>query len=222
MKILRFDNFINEAYTPYEKNDDILPLDVLTKIKDKLNIKQFKRLGSGKYGTAFKISATKVLKITKDLKEYEYAKQLVGLKNEHIADIYNVYYFEYNKETYAIIIKEYCKTDEHYFDRIIDKFLEYTGNTESLWYIMAEYLKGDLSKKKLDKYFADYKKNGGTYDSDVFYDMIMELKSKNIYIRDLNGSNIGLKPSNNKIGIIELGLGHTHGIKLDKKDKLEL
>ena len=70
--IKSFKNFLNElAYSRYDKDDEILPLEILSNIKNKLGIKRFSRLGSGKYGTAFKISNTKVMKITKDLKEYE-------------------------------------------------------------------------------------------------------------------------------------------------------
>ena len=221
--IKSFKNFLNElAYSRYDKDDEILPLEILSNIKNKLGIKRFSRLGSGKYGTAFKISNTKVMKITKDLKEYEYAKKIEGLKNVHIADIYKTYHFKYQNELYAIIIKEFCKVDEDYFDNFIDSFLEYTGNEMSLSYISSEFLYGDVNLKTLDNYFKKYKDNGGTKTGflDEWYDMLLELKSKKIYIKDFNGSNIGIKPSTNKLCVIELGLGYWDTIKFADEDTI--
>jgi hypothetical protein len=227
--ITKFEIFNEMAYTRYDKNDDILPKEMFDKIKNYFNLKQFKRLGSGRYGTAFKISNTKVLKITKDMQEYVYAKKIEGLKNEHIADVYKTYHFKYNDgdeyqpDDYAIIIKEYCMVDEYYFDNVIDSFLEYTGKEMSLSYISSEYLHGDVNKNTLDAFFKRYNKNGGTKTGwmEQWYDMIMELKKLKIYVKDFNGSNIGTK-KNGKLAIIELGLGYTTNIKLDKNDKIEL
>lgn len=212
-----------EAYSSYDKDDDILPKEIFTILKNKLGIKRFTRLGSGKYGTAFKISNTKVLKITKDLKEYEYAKKIEGLKNKHIADVYKTYYFSYNNEHYAVIVKEFCKVDEYYFDNIIDKFLEYTGKEMSLSYISSEFLSGDISKATLDKFFKKYTDNGGTATGwmEQWYDMLMELKSKNIYVKDFNGSNVGIKPNGN-LCIIELGLGYWNIINFVDIDKIDM
>ena len=205
-------NFLNEmAYTNFDKNDDVLPKEVLDFIKNKLGYKTFKRLGSGIYGTAFKVSPTKVLKITKDLKEYVYAKEIEGLNNKHIANVYKTFYFEYDDIKYAIILKEFCKTDEKYYDDIIDSFYEYTGNQMSLSYISSEFLYGEVSISQLKNYFETYK-NNNKYNSefvDEWFEMLMELKSKNIYIKDFNGSNVGVKLSNGNLCVLELGLGET-------------
>lgn len=222
-RIKLYKDFVNEmAYTSYYKDDDILPKEVLEKIKLKLGIKRFTRIGSGKYGTAFKISNTKVLKITKDLKEYEYAKKIEGKKNKHIADVYKTYYFMYNNEKYAIIIKEFCKVDEYYFDEVIDSFLEYTGKEMSLSYISSEFLYGDVDKKTLDIFFKRYEDNGGTKTGwmEEWYDMLMELKSNNIYVKDFNGSNVGTKVTTGKLCIIELGLGYWDNIKFKDNDEI--
>ena len=213
---LVLDNSITESGSPDVKFakgggiEDVLHKEVLEKIKNKLNLKSFKKIGSGRYGTAFKISSNKVLKITKDLKEYEYAKKIQGLKNKHIADIYEAYHFEYNDTKYAIIIKEYCLVDEYRTDRLIDSFLEYTGNQMSLSFVSSEFLNGDVTKNVFDNYFKKYKQNEGYASgfAEQWYDMIMELKIKKIYVKDFNGANIGYKPSNNNLAIIELGLGY--------------
>lgn len=217
--------YLNEmAYTRYDKDDDVLPKEILEQLKQKLGFKRFTRIGSGKFGTAFKISNTKVLKITKDLKEYEYAKKIEGLKNEHIADIYKTFHFNYNNEQYAVILKEFCKVDESYFDNLIDKVLEYTGNKMSLSYISSEFLYGDINKKELDSYFKKYKDNGGnnSWLMEEWYDMLMELKSKKIYVKDFNGSNVGIKPFTGKLCIIELGLGYWEKIKFQDEDKIDI
>lgn len=194
-------------------------------MKINLGVKRFKRIGSGKFGTAFKISNTKVLKITKDLKEYEYAKKIEGQKNKHIADIYKAIHFKYENEQYAAIIKEFCKVDESYFDDVIDSFLEYTGNEMSLSYISSEFLHGDINKQTLDKFFKRYKDNGGTKTGwmEQWYDMLMELKSKKIYVKDFNGSNMGIKSSTDKLCIIELGLGYwDNDIRFNDNDEIDL
>lgn len=221
--------YLNEmAYTRYEKNDDILPKEILDKLKIKLGFKRFKRIGSGRFGTAFKISSTKVLKITKDLKEYVYAKQIEGQKNVHIADIYKTFHFTNNLEEdynqYVCILKEFCNIDEHYFDNIIDSFLEYTGKEMSLSYISSEFLCGDINKQTLDKFFKLYNDNGGTEIDWMkqWYDMLMELKAKNIYVKDFNGSNVGIKPSTGKLCIIELGLGTWNNIKFQDEDRIDI
>lgn len=217
--------YLNEmAYTRYDKNDDILPKEILEQLKQKLGFKRFARIGSGKFGTAFKISNSKVLKITKDLKEYEYAKKIEGLKNTHIADVYKIFHFNYNNEQYAVILKEFCKIDEGYFDNLIDKVLEYTGNEMSLSYISSEFLYGDVNKKELDLYFKKYKDKGGnnSWLMEQWYNMLMELKSKKIYVKDFNGSNVGIKPSTGNLAIIELGLGYWEKIKFQDEDKIDI
>jgi hypothetical protein len=219
--------YLNEmAYTRYDKNDDILPKEILDQLKLKLGVKRFTRIGSGRYGTAFKISNTKVVKITKDLKEYEYAKKIEGLKNKHIADVYKTYHFRYGDGSYnqyAIIIKEFCKVDEYYFDNIIDSFLEYTGKEMSLSYISSEFLFGDVDKNTLQSFFKRYVDNGGTKTGwmEQWYEMIMELKGMKIYVKDFNGSNVGTKP-NGDLCIIELGLGTWEKIKFQDDDEIDL
>jgi hypothetical protein len=183
--------YLNEmTYTRYDKNDDVLPKEILDQLKLKFGFKRFTRIGSGKFGTAFKISNTKVLKITKDLKEYEYAKKIEGLKNEHTADVYKTLHFNYNNEQYAVILKEFCKVDESYFDNVINSFLEYTGKEMSLSYISSEFLYGDVNKKTLDTFFKRYNDNGGTKTGwmEQWYDMLMELKSKKIYVKDFSST----------------------------------
>lgn len=231
MKIKNFKDYMklldtiteSRYYSAYDSDDDILPKHILDTIKDKLSIKRWKRLSSGKFGTAFKISNTKVLKISKDMKEYEYAKKLIGLKNEHIADIYDVKYLNYENENYAIIIKEYCIMDESYTDNLIDKFLDYTANEMSLSYLSSEFLYGTESKSTFDTFFRTFKNNKGSLDGfyEDWYNMIMELKKHKIYVKDFNGANIGVK-RNGKFGIIELGLGYYDKIKLDKSDLIEI
>lgn len=218
-------DFINEmSYTSFDKDDDILPKEILDKLKIKLGIKRFTRIASGKYGTAFRISNTKVLKITKDLKEYEYAKLIEGKKNVHIADVYKTYYFDFDGTKYAIIIKEFCNIDEDYFDNVIDSFLEYTGKEMSLSYLSSEFLYGDVNKTTLKSFFKRYEDNGGTKTGwmEQWYDMLMELKSNKIYIKDFNGSNVGIEPSSGKLCVIELGLGWWKKIKFDKNDYIEI
>jgi hypothetical protein len=219
------------AYSRYDKNDDILQKDVLDALKIKLGFKRFTRIGSGRFGVAFKISNNKVLKITKDLKEYEYAKIIEGVKNRHIADVYKSFHFKNNNEDeyynkYACILKEFCNVDESYFDNIIDDFLEHTGKEMSLSYVSSEFLSGDIDKMTLDALFERYKNNGGAQIEWMrqWYDMLMELKSKRIYIKDFNGSNVGTKQSTGELCIIELGLGYWDWdiIKFQDSDKIEI
>jgi len=213
--------FNEMAYSAYDKEYDILPKKILQSIAKKLNYKRFTRIGSGRYGTAFKVKGNRVVKITKDLKEYEYAKKLKGLKNKHIADVYETYHFKYNNEKYAIIIKEFCDVSEERMDRMIDYFLDYTKGDMSLSYISSEFLSGDISKKVLDVYFEEYKKNNAPFDLDDWYNMLIELKQKNIYISDFNGSNVGYKGDyGNDICVIELGLGYWNNIKFDEKEEI--
>lgn len=209
------------AYSSYDKEDDILPQNILESIAKQLGYKRFTRIGSGKYGTAFKVKGNRVVKITRDLKEYEYAKQIKGLKNKHIADVYETHHFTYDDDKYAIIIKEFCSVSEEWMDRNIDYFLEYTKGDMSLSYISSEFLSGDITKRVLDVYFQEYKKNNGPFDLDDWYDMLMELKKKKIYIKDFNGSNVGYKgENNNDICVIELGLGYWNNIKFDKREEI--
>lgn len=229
MKLLSFNEFlkINEmAYTSYDKSDDILPPEILNKIKVKLGFKRFTRIGSGKYGTAFKVSNTKVVKISRDLKEYDYAKDIEGLKNKHIADVYKTYHFKYDTDSYVIVIKEFCNVDEYYFDKVINSFYEYTGKDMSLSYLSSEFLFGDINKQTLNKFFKLYKDNGGLYVDwmEQWYDMLIELRNHGIYVKDFNGSNVGTKLTSNELCIIELGLGGSLGGKYGKfqnQDELE-
>ena len=111
---------------------------------------------------------------------------------------------------------------EDWMDRMIDSFVEYTGGEMSLSYVSSEYLSGDITKRVFDNYFEKYKRNKGYYDSDGWYEMIMELKEKKIYVKDFNGSNVGMKPNRNDLCIIELGLGWWEKIQFSPDDHIDL
>ncbi len=202
-------------------NEDI-PVEVLEKIKEKFGFDKFKQIGVGLFGTAFKINNNMVAKVTSDLDEYTYAKKIVGRQNKHIADIYGVYHFEYNNRRYAVIIKEYCKMDKADVNDLIDKFDISTNNKVSLSYLSSEYIAGQIPKDEFNKYIDSYIKSGLGRESLIrdWAEMVAEIKSYRIYVKDFNAGNIGFKKSGN-LCMIELGLGgNRSSIKMDKEDKL--
>jgi len=203
-------------------DDNIIPSQLIDVIKDSLKININKLLGCGKFGCAFKIDNNKVLKISTDLKEYEYAKKLKGIRNKHIADIYDVYYIEYNNEKYVIIIKEYCLLESNNINKKIESFEKYSFGDMTLTYLSSEFLHGDISLHKFKSYFDEYEKNEGTYDLSEWYYMIMELRKHKIYVKDLDENNIGYKVYNGKksLCIIDLGLGYWNNINFKKEDEL--
>ena len=72
-----------------------------------LNANEMEYLGSGNYGKAYgekkPIGEARVVKITNDESEIMLAKELVGKKNEYLADIYGIYHLY---DSYHLIIQE--------------------------------------------------------------------------------------------------------------------
>lgn len=60
------------------------------KVANKLDYELINYIDSGSYGTAFKISKFRVLKLTTDISEVYTAKMLVGKKPEYIVNYYDV------------------------------------------------------------------------------------------------------------------------------------
>lgn len=218
MKYIKlFENY----YTAFDEEDDVLPKEVLNKIKEKMGFTTFKRLGSGGYGTAFKVGANLVLKITRDISEYRYAKKISGKMLKHVANVFGVFHFKYDYEDYALITKELCKTDANYYDNKLEKFFLNTGKEYSISWMCYKFLENEITKKDLDNYFKKYysvvEKD---WFSEQLYDMIMELKKHKIIIKDLNGANLGLN-KNGDLCLIEIGFYYSK-TTLNKKDKYEI
>jgi hypothetical protein len=82
------------------------------KIAQKLNIKNIKYLGSGLNGSAFEIDNNKVLKITKDKSEAVNSNKILNKNLNYIANIYEIYTFNYDSDEYFVIILEKLNTDD--------------------------------------------------------------------------------------------------------------
>lgn len=81
---------------------------VLGLIKKKLGIKSSRFLGGGAYGRAYDIGNNRVLKISQDHNEAINSKRLMGKKNGHLSNIYDVRAFrtKNDRSYYAIILEK--------------------------------------------------------------------------------------------------------------------
>lgn len=90
------------------------------KIAEKLKLKDLKYLGSGLNGYAFQVNDNKVLKITKDKSEAVNSHKILKKKLNHIANIYEIYKFNFESNEYFVIILE--KLDTSNIKPIIDNY----------------------------------------------------------------------------------------------------
>lgn len=81
---------------------------ILGIIKKRLEIKNTRFLGGGAYGRAYDIGNNRVLKISTDSNEAMNSKRLIGKKNGHLSNIYDVKGFrtKNGRSYYAIILEK--------------------------------------------------------------------------------------------------------------------
>lgn len=107
-----FDDFDDANKPKNLEISDVEETGLLKNILSKYDIKEATLLGSGLFGHAHDIGNNRVLKITKDKTEAINSKRIEGKKLKHVADIYNVDYFERSGKTYYVIILEKLKISD--------------------------------------------------------------------------------------------------------------
>lgn len=176
-------------------------------VAEKIGHKVVSFLGKGSQGYAFDLGGNLILKITSDKSEAIEALRLVGQKNKHIGDFYNVYDFKSYPGVYAIIREKlFLDVDktEAMFERF-DRFLAGLG--------LKPYNVRDLimhSDSKYTQVFDDGVKNLNRQDPNNYaimdiIAMIDEVRSKQIRSFDSSVKyNFGFKP-NGDIAYYDIG-----------------
>lgn len=176
-------------------------------------IDEFKYLGHGSGGVAFDIGNNKVMKITSDRSEALESLKIIGKTLNNLADIYEVFetkpQSELNIPKSYVIIMEKLKTNDQYFDRILNR-LDYALENIlglNIFKIIDDYRDGDYTdkKEKIDKYLSKNPKDAKFYYG--LLDIINELNKYGIESNEyLHVGNLGYKQNGN-LGFFDMGFG---------------
>lgn len=186
---------------------------LIKKVAKKLNISEFKYIGSGHNGVAYDIGNNRVLKITHDRSEAMMNMKLMGKDLKYIANTYNVYKINnINNDDLYVILLEKLKTNPDYFDRMnnrLNKVFDLLFNMDMVdvfEHILYGHLFDDsFNLNQLKNYF---KKN----DEDKRYFNALINISKELEKYDLDSidylkpDNLGYKKNGN-IGFFDVGFG---------------
>jgi len=192
-----------------QKDSDIIAYN----INKKLNIGNKPIfLSKGKNGYAYNLGNNKILKITTDISEAIESKKILNKKNNHIADIYNVFQIEYNNKIfYAIILEklkinpELFKSYYNFFDKLFISLFNEDYYTILMFYFRNKNAYDEKFNSEINKHLSKF------IDKYKFYNellaIINEQKQNGIKNSDfLNPYNLGYK-SNGNLAVFDLGSG---------------
>ena len=180
------------------------------KLAEKLNLKvdsDFKLLGKGSQGYAFKINDDIALKITTDLTEVNEAKALLGKKNKYLGDFYDVYRLKKPYNNIFIIVREYLDVDNIRYIQLRNEsnqeMSKFKNNSE--YYVNAGGLNTQIKydwnvKNKLIENTNNLiRKNGKeNFPATIqFLGLFIELYNNRIVSPDIGENNVGFKKNGN-------------------------
>lgn len=179
--------------------------------------KNYSRLGGRTCGSAY-LSNGKVYKITTDKSEAIESKKIIGKKNTHLVDIYDVKKVNntLTDVNVYLIVMEHLRTDrEPIFGEIEDALINLFDRELGIHlFDLIYYYRFQPSFYK-NQYEQDVNAILGTHQREKYYyksllDIINELKNNGIESIDVQYHNLGLKPNGN-VAFFDLGFGDHNG-----------
>lgn len=184
------------------------------KIADKLGYEVINYIDFGTFGSAFKITKFKVLKLTTDIREVYTAKMLMDKKTEHIVNYYDVKKIEspfLKTELYAIVmdyvfsLKDGNKKNKFFFDFLDQNFTDFEKDIfdqNLINNIVDKYKKGSdiISDKQIEKNLKELKQ------------LALEAKELGIYPLDIHSGNLGYKFVDSKLLYFDVGVNTNYKI----------
>jgi hypothetical protein len=180
----------------------------------------YRPIGSGECGNAFLVNNT-VYKISTDKSEAVESAKLLGKRNAHIADIYDVKQINTTLTQIPtfLIVLEHIRTDRSSIfyemqESLIEIFKQELG--EHLFDILHYYrfnqqYYNEVYKPEVDQILAQHQREKYYYDS--LLQICDELRKNNIESLDIQYHNLGLKPNGN-LAFFDLGFGEQESGRL--------
>lgn len=208
----RIDNFTNFNDQRHHNKIDLKKytlMEFARKIADKLGYEVISYLDSGSYGSAFKITKLKVLKLTTDTREVYTAKMLMNKNTEQIVKYYEVKKIEsifLKSDLYALVMNyvfplgEVNKIFFNFFGKIFEKNI--------------------FNQKMIDDFIEQYKKENVITLSDEEIEknlkelklLIIEAKKLGIYPLDIHSGNLGYKFVDSKLLYFDVGINTNYKV----------
>ena len=150
-------------------------------------------IGDGTGGLAMLCDDNTVIKATISIDETYAVRKIVGRKNKHIADYYDIVKFKSSRREYHVIHMEYL----HIRDDIKPYFKEVEFILDKLGYPKLNKIRiMFMPWKKVKKIIEENDLNYKTYDFFREYiELNKELLQLNIHNYDLHQGNLGYKPN---------------------------
>ena len=169
-------------------------------------------IGHGHFGSAYDVGFNKILKLTRDEKEYDNAQILQNKDTEHLVKIFKsdvIDLGEGGKGIYwAILMEKLIKPSKNVID-IVDTltFNDFPGKYEH-WYEKSLYNIEQFPEKELNSWLLDTFENENTVNNarHILKQMIeikKEAKEMGMSTVDLHGGNVGFK--HDKLVLFDLG-----------------
>lgn len=184
----------------------------------------YSAIGGGQCGKAFLVNG-RVYKISTDKSEAVESSKLIGKRNSHIADIYDVKQIHTtltNTSTFLVVL-EHLRTDrdaifhemqEELMNVINDEIGEHLFDILYYYRFRPEYY-NQVYKPEVDAVLQQHQREKYYYDS--LLGICDELKKNNIESLDLQYHNLGLKQNGN-LAFFDLGFGEQESGRLNTVD----
>lgn len=201
---------IKKSINENQRNQEdkvIIPEELPSKLVDYLGVEYARLLGSGMFGSAYDIGDNTVMKITTDVSEATNAYRVLGKRNKHLADVYNVYKLEEQYDSFFVIVMERLITKKS-FRNLYEKAHRDFNSLEEYGYLDEVLFETLTSNSKdLQKVLQKevLQKNTIWYIRQMLA-IISELKTNGIQSAEFcNWENLGYKPTG-ELGYFDMGL----------------
>lgn len=195
--IYKFKKFLLEyknRYSGSERIEDFADL-YIERIAENLNVKLIKKLGNGYYGIAYLVNNDKVIKVTTDYQESENAKNLIGKKNKHFLNYYDVF----------------------------EMTLKDSSENKQIYYILMDYIRPLNSKEKSIRWNLYFQQDTDSYIKKLFSNIIEDENIKDEYIlkfiKDIISQRSEIFSEAEKLGI-EFSDAHKNNLGIKKDGSL--
>jgi hypothetical protein len=169
--------------------DNKFNLNNISDLKDSQNISF---LNKGKFGSVYSYGDDKIIKVTFNKLDYFSARKLIGKRNKHLVNVFDLRSVNNRAITLFVIIMEKCDILPRIIKNYIDsnsQDIEYFFQTEDESYLVSSYEEDKVafSKYDLEEQFIELlDEMKQTFGDNIFKNKLLDIHSGNFMMKENN------------------------------------